>query len=183
MYFYYFVISSTIFYLKEILSKEIPAEGRRGRSLSDHESPKKTMGAEDVRGRSAEDHVIKKNSPAAAEDARGRCSRNMRTEYINSRPAANGCLQFRNIIILHISPYLSVLTCVLIPPSFSFCPYPSLLTLPSLSFPPYPCCLIPASFSFSFSLSLPPHPSQPRKTAAEDSRGRCLRKTSAEDPR
>ena len=41
--------------IKEILSKEIPAEGRRGRSLSDHESPKKTMGAEDVRGRSAED--------------------------------------------------------------------------------------------------------------------------------
>ena len=147
------------------------------------------MGAEDVRGRSAEDHVIKKirrpPRKMLAEDACGRCSRNMRTEYINSRPAANGCLQFRNIIILHISPYLSVLTCVLIPPSFSFCPYPSLLTLPSLSFPPYPCCLIPASFSFSFSfsLSLPPHPSQPRKTAAEDSRGRCLRKTSAEDPR
>ena len=74
-------ITTTIFYLKEILSKEIPAEGRRGRSLSDHESPKKTMGAEDVRGRSAEDHVIKKNSPAAAEDARGRCSRKMLAEH------------------------------------------------------------------------------------------------------
>ena len=128
-----------------------------------------------------------------AEDACGRCSRNMRTEYINSRPAANGCLQFRNIIILHISPYLSVLTCVLIPPSFSFCPYPSLLTLPSLSFPPYPCCLIPASFSFSFSLSLPPHPSQferlvvrgrhPRKTAAEDACGRRPRKIRGRQPR
>ena len=141
------------------------------------------MSAEDPRKIMLSKKIRRPPRKMLAEDACGRCSRNMRTEYINSRPAANGCLQFRNIIILHISPYLSVLTCVLIPPSFSFCPYPSLLTLPSLSFPPYPCCLIPASFSFSFSLSLPPHPSQPRKTAAEDSRGRCLRKTSAEDPR
>ena len=63
----------TMFYLKKILSKKIPAERRRGRSLSDQESPRKTMGAEDVRGRSAEDVFIKKNSRLLAEHARGTC--------------------------------------------------------------------------------------------------------------
>ena len=80
----------TLFYLKKILSKKIPAERRRGRSLSDQESPKKTMGAEDVRGRSAEDGVYQKKFPAA-DDARGTCSRNMPRKV-----AAEGHSQIKN---------------------------------------------------------------------------------------
>ena len=140
------------------------------------------MSAEDPRKIMLSKKIRRPPRKMLAEDARGRCSRNMRTEYINSRPAANGCLQFRNIIILHISPYPSVLTCVLIPPSFSFCPYPSLLTLPSLSFPPYPCCLIPEMSLKQFE-RLVVRGRHPRKTAAEDACGRRPRKIRGRQPR
>ena len=163
------------------------------------------MSAEDPRKIMLSKKIRRPPRKMLAEDARGRCSRNMRTEYINSRPAANGCLQFRNIIILHISPYLSVLTCVLIPPSFSFCPYPSLLTgegplhVRHIDYRRGNSILIFYCYNLIYLWLLWNHHvvilqywnepqtvwalSRPRKAPAEDSRGRCLRKTSAEDPR
>ena len=69
--------NTTIFYLKEILSKEIPAERRRGRSLSD-KNPRRKQWARKTSAEDPRKTCLSKEIPG--------CSRNMLAEH-----ATEGC--------------------------------------------------------------------------------------------